>query len=795
MIKYTLRVLWKNKFFSLLNIIGLTFGLSASIWLVMFLQNELTFDQHHPNHERVYRVSHIFSAPGVEFNTAYSASELSPMMQEEFPEIEAFARFQPLQVSEIMYNNQLLQQPGMFYTEPAVFDIFNVNLLIGNSESALSNSRNAIISKTVSEKLFGQENALDKTVKIDGVDMIVTGVFEDLPKNTHFTFEVLISGASGREWATQDGVFDSEVLWNADCASYLLFNEGTDIENFKAKFAPFNEKYFMPFGNKIEGSHTLRLQQLQSIHYDKEAINDDFAKGNPTNLVIFSIVGFAILLLACINYINLSTARAGSRAKEIAIRKVLGTNVNKLKLTILSESIVQVFLAYMLSVVVVWGMIAQTPLQSWLGVSFDFTLFENPQLLITSLVIVTLTGFISGLYPAFYLSKINAVGALKGSWTANKSSNFFRQGLVLFQFVISIGVLLSTMLMKDQIDFLQTKDMGFSKDQILLINTSDSIAQSKYQVLKDALESNTAIEKVTSSNFVAGTDIGQIVFTVERDGQQVQQEFKFIHGDEDYLSTFEIPLAAGRSYNGQEARGNQYFVINEKAAEQLGWDDPIGKKLGFFHQEVPGQVIGVMKDFNHFSLHNPIEPLVFVFNPQPGRHLIVRFNQNRVDEALAAVTENWDQVLPNYPLEYSFLNDRMNILYEADRTQSKLIGSMTILCIAISLIGLTGLTSFNISQRKKEIGIRKVLGAMSFKIVTLIFSSTLKLIVIASIIATPLSYYIISQWLQNFEYQTALDAGLMVFGIFSAVLLTFLLVGGLVMKTARKNPIDSLRYE
>ncbi|OEK07017.1 ABC transporter permease [Roseivirga misakiensis] len=795
MIKYAFRVLWKNRFFSLLNIVGLTFGLSASIWLVLFLQNELTFDLHHPNHERVYRVSHVFSAPGVEFNTAYSASELSPMLKEEFPEIEAFARFLPLQVSEIFYNNQLLQQPEMFYTDPAVFDIFNVNLLSGNQETALSNTRSAIISKTVSEKLFGQESALDKTVKIDGNDMIVTGVFEDLPKNTHFTFEVLISGASGREWATRDGVFDSEVLWNANCANYVLFTPGTDVENFKAKFGPFNDKYFMPFGNKIEGSHTLRLQQLPSIHYDKEAINDDFAKGNPTNLIIFSIVGFAILLLACINYINLSTARAGSRAKEIAIRKVLGTNVSRLKATILAESLVQVFIAYILSIFVVWGMIAQTPLQSWIGVSFDFTLFENPVLLLTSLVIVTITGLISGLYPAFYLSKINTIGALKGSWTANKSSNFFRQGLVLFQFVISISVLLSTMLMKDQIDFLQTKDMGFSKDQILLINTSDSIAQSKYQVLKDALESNTAIEKVTSSNFVAGTDIGQIVFNVERDGQQVQQEFKFIHGDEDYLETFEIPLVTGRSYSGKETRGNQYFVINEKAAELLGWDDPVGKNLGFFHQEVPGQVIGVMRDFNHFSLHNPIEPLVYVFNPQPGRHLIVRFNQNRVDEALAAVRENWDQALPNYPLEYSFLNDRMNTLYEADKTQSKLIGAMTVLCIAISLIGLTGLTSFNISQRKKEIGIRKVLGAMTVKIVTLIFSSTLKLIIIATLIAAPLSYYIISQWLQNFEYQTALDVGIMALGCVGALLLTFVLVSSLVIKTARKNPVDSLRYE
>lgn len=795
MIKFAFRVLWKNRFFSFLNIIGLTFGLSASIWLVLFLKNELTFDQHHVNHERVYRISHVFTAPGVEFNSAFSASELSPLLKEEFPELEAFARFQSLEISEIQYNNQLLQQTGMFYTDPEVFQIFSINMISGNESTALANPRSAIISKTVSEKLFGKNSALDKTVKIDGNDMIIRGVFEDLPKNTHFKFDVLISGASGRDWAMQDGVFNSEVLWNADCANYLLFAEGTSIENFKTKFAPFNEKYFMPFGNQIGGAHRLRLQQLQDIHYDKELIEDDFAKGNPTNLIIFSSVGLAILLLACINYINLSTARAGSRAKEIAIRKVLGTNVGKLKASIIIESLVQVFIAYLFSLLSVWAVISKTPLQSWLGVSFDFTLFQEPSLLLVSIGIVALTGLISGLYPSLYLSKIKTTKALKGSWTADTKSNLFRQALVLFQFVISIGVLLSTMLMKDQIDFLQTRDMGFSKDQILLINTSDSIAQSKYQVLKDALEATSSIEQVTSSNFIPGTDIGRIVFNVDKEGEMVQQEFKFIHGDEDYLETFQIPLKDGRTYDGTESRGNQYFVINEKAAEQLGWEDPIGKKLGFFHQEVPGQVIGVMKDFNHFSLHNPIEPLVFVYNPQPGRNLIVRFNQNNVKEAIEAIKTNWETALPNYPLEYSFLNDRMNNLYEADRTQSKLISTMTILCVVISLIGLTGLTSFNISQRRKEIGIRKVLGAMTGRIIGLMFSGTLRLIVLAALIATPLSFLIVSKWMQNFEYQTAINIGLIVLGILAAIILTFLLVGSLVVNTARKNPVDSLRYE
>lgn len=795
MLKFALRVLWKNRLFSFLNIFGLTLGLSAVIWLVLFLQNELTYDQHHPNHERVYRVSHLFQAPGVEFNTAYTASELNPMLKEEFPEVESYARFRSLEVPEIEFNQQVFRQDQIYMSEQGAFDIFGINLLAGNSTNALSEPNSVIISKSVKDKIFGDDPGIDQTLQVRGRDFKVTGVFNDIPKNSHFKFEVLLSGIDGREWASEDGVFNSEVLWNSDCAGYVLFNKGVSKEDFMSKFDSFNEKYFMPFGNQIEGSHRLRLQKLSDVHYDAENIDDDFAKGNPTNLIIFSSVGLAILLLACINYINLSTAGAGARSKEIAIRKVLGTDINKLKVSLLIESMIQVYLAYGLSLVTVWLMIEQTPLQTWLGVSFDFTLLENTPLLLASFGVATATGLISGLYPALYLSKIHAVTALKGNWVANKNGKMIRQGLVLFQFVISIGVLLSTLLMRDQIDFLNNKDMGFAQEQILLINTSDSISQARSQVLKDALEASPSIEKVTSSNFIAGTEIGQIVFTVDKDGEMIQQEFKFIQGDEDYLATFEIPLAEGRTYSGEETRGNQYFVINEKAAEMLGWDDPIGKKLGFFHQENPGQVIGVMRDFNFFSLHNPIEPLVFVYNPQPGRNLIVKFKQDQVSQALDVIKSNWDEVLPNYPLEYNFLNDQLQAQYEADRTQNKLISSMTFLCIVISLIGLTGLTSFNIGQRRKEIGIRKVLGAMSVQIVVFMYSGTLRLIALAALIATPLAYLIISSWMENFEYQTAINLSLIIVGLIAALLLTFLLVGSLVIRTARKNPVDSLRYE
>ena len=792
---HAFRHLFKHRFFSLLNIFGLALGLSATLWLGMVLKNELTFDQHHPNHERTYRISHLMRAPGVEFNTAYSASELPPMLKEEFPEVEAFARFVNVGETEITRGNERFTQNQVFYTDPGAFDIFNIELLAGNSADALANPNSVIIAKSVNDRIFGESLGINETLKIDGQDVQVTGVFEDIPENSHFQFKVLLAGVRDRGFAMVDGVFNSEALWNADCLNYVLFTEGFSKESFLQKFEGFNEKYYMPFGKQINGEHQLRLQALADIHYDQTPIDDDFAKGNPTNLIVFSVIGLSILLLACINYINLATSQAGLRAKEIGIRKVLGSNVNALRLSLIIESLIQVVLAYLIALAAVWALIEHSPFQNWLGVNFSFTLFQNTELLSLSLLVVLATGIVSGLYPAVYIAKIRPVKALKGTWVAGKGGNNLRKGLVLMQFVISIGVLTATLLMKDQISFMQQKNMGFDQDQVLLVNLRDSVAQANFRVLKNKLEQTPAVEGVTSSNFVPVEGIGQMVFRVDKDGQMEQQEFKYINGGADYLTTLGIELAEGRFYDKDLNSGNQQFVINQTAAKLLGWKDPIGKKMGFFHQEEPGKVIGVLKDFNFFSLHNPIEPLVIVFNPNPGRNLIVRFNQGNETETIAALQNAWNETIPNYPLDYRFLNESLKAQYEADLTQNKLIGFMTALCIVISLIGLTGLTAFNVNQKRKEIGIRKVLGAISSQIVSLIYSSTLKLILLAGLIALPLTYLVMQNWYANFEYRTSLNIGLMILGVVMAVALTFVLVGSLVLNTARKNPTESLRNE
>ena len=793
-IKFSLRVLWKNKLFSGLNIFGLTFGLTAALWLLLFLQNELSYDKHVEGHENIYRVSHILTAPGVEFNTAYSPTELSPLLKDRFPEIVDYARFSFIQNPEISYKQEVFLEEEKYFSDESAVEIFDLELLSGSNPAPLATPGNTIISASLSKKLFGENNGIGEVLTIAGSEYLIAGVFQDLPKNTHFSFNILISGIGDREFGFIDGVLNSEALWNSNCLNYIKFQPNTGIENFQQKFESFNEEFYMPFGNQINGNHVLRLQPLADIHYDTAVIEDDMAKGNPNNLIVFSLVGLAILFLACINYINLSTARAGLRAKEIGIRKVLGSNVERLRLSLLAESLLQVVISFLLSLLLTWLIINRTPLHDWLGTNFDFALFSEPKLLLISIGVVFATGLLAGLYPAAYLSRIKAVSALKGTWSV-KSGHMIRQGLVLFQFVISLGVLIITLLMKNQLEFITQKDIGIAKDEVLLINTSDSVAQSKIQIIKDALKQNSNIVAATSSNFVAGRDMGQIVFKVDRDGQMKQQEFKFLSGDESYLETFGVPLAEGKTFTGTETSGNQYFLINETAAKNIGWEDPIGKKLGFFHQEEPGQVIGVIRDFNMVSLHNPIEPMIFVYNPSPGRYLMVRFQQGNLPETLESIKGTWEEILPNYPLEYSFLNDQLSDQYAADATQNKLISGMTILCIIISLIGLTGLTSFNIDQRKKEIGIRKVLGAYSLQIVGIVFKNTLKLILIAGIIAAPLAYLAISNWSNNFQYQASLNVVLIVFSIVGCLAITFGLVSGLVFKTAAKNPVDTLRYE
>lgn len=794
-LKFTLRFLWRNKLFTLLNIFGLTLGLTASIWLMLYLKNELTYDQYHTNANRVYRFSHIFKAPGVEFNTAFSASELTPMLAEEFPEVEAYARFAGAQTREIVYQNQSFRERDMFYTDPAALKIFTVELLAGSVKTALSEPLSAIISEEVSNRVFGGNTALNEVIKVDGRNIKVMGVFKNLPENTHFKFNVLISGVQSREFAMQNGVFNSEALWNSDCANYILMKPGFDKTRFLEKFKPFNEKYYMPFGKVVNGEHQLRLQKLADIHYDKAKIDDDFPKGSQANLVAFTIIGLSILFLACINYINLSTARAGLRAKEIGIRKVLGSASVKLRLSLLFESIVQVFFALFISVCLVWLIIEYSSFQSLLGVSFSFNLFQQPDLMLLILLLVFATGVISGLYPALYLSKIKPVKALKGTWVASKSGNWIRKGLVLFQFIISIGVFTATLLIKDQLNFMQNKSLGYDKDQILVINSQDSVARARFKVLKDALEQNPQIQSVTSTNFLPGMNVGQTVFMVEKDGEMQQQEFKRLQGDSDYLETFGITLKQGSFFRADETRANAYFVVNETAAKLLGWQEAIDKKMGFFHQEEPGRVIGVVNDFNFFSLHNPIEPLVFVFDNRPGQRIALRFRPGNEEKLIADIKNTWEEVVPNAALDYSFLNQSLRAQYDADRNQGKLIGAMSVLCIVISLIGLTGLSAFNVSQRRKEIGIRKVLGAMTSQIVGIVFSDTLKIVVLAGIIATPITYWVIDKWVENFAYRVPFNFLLVVLSVVVAVVLTFMIVGGNVLQTAKRNPSETLRHE
>jgi len=794
---FTLRVLWKNRLFTLLNVFGLTFGLAASIWLAMYLKNELTYDQHHVNHERVYRLSHLFKSTAVEFNTASSASELPGLMKEEFPEIVETVRFMRAGLREMEYNNQVFTEEKMFFADPGVFDLFTHEFLAGDPATALKGPGFAVITRSINNKLFGDRLGINEIVKFNDQDFKITGIVEDLPTNSHFTFEVLLSEVPERNWGgPEQGEFNSELLWNTNCFIYVLVNEGFNQEQFMEKFGSFDERYFVPFSKIAQATHTFRMQQLADIHYATEMLDDDLPKGNAANLMAFTAIGLAILLLACINYINLSTASAGLRAKEIGIRKALGSNVASLRVSILSESLVQVVIALLLAVLSVWAVVTYTPFQSWLGTTFEFDLFQQLDLMAVILLLVLLTGFVSGLYPAFYLSSIQTVKALKGNWRAAHNGGWVRQGLVLFQFVISIGVLSATLLMKDQISFLQTKDLGFAKDQILVLNTNDSIKQARTKALKDLILQSPSIEGASSSWNVPGVDIGTMVFRVKTaDGEMMPQEFKYIQCGPDYLETMQIPLKEGEFFREGETRGNAYFVVNETAAKAIGWDEPVGQKMGFFHQDDPGQVIGVVQDFNFFSLHNPIEPMVFVYNPNPGGRLIVRYKSGNEREALDHIKSSWASVLPDQQPDITFLNQTLHEQYDADQDQNQLISAMTILCVIISLIGLSGLSAFTVNQRSKEIGVRKVLGAMSIQIIKMVFSGTMKLVLLATLIAIPLTYLIISRWSTNFAYQAGFNVVLVGLAVVLSLVLTFIIVGGHTWRTARKNPSDTLRYE
>ncbi len=801
-LKFATRVFLKDKFFSVLNILGLALGISVSIVLLLILQHDLTFDQHHANHTRIYRLGGHLQATGIDVRVARSARELGNILKEEFPEVQVVVRANNWDHTLVKYqgrngDEKAFYEEDVIRTDSTFFRMFTHSFIQGDPETSLNDLNSLVLTESTAKRYFGDEDPLDKSLLIENEQWKVTGVIKDPPENTHLKFDIVLSQLIGREWVMDKGQVKSEAFWNPDVYTYLMMPEHYDTKDFYAKFPAIFDKYYKSFGDQVGGKYTPILEPLADIHFHSD-LNADEPHGNIAYLYAFTGIGIFIIILACINYMNLSTAKSVNRAAEIAMKKTLGSGKPALVFTFLLESVFLAFVSLAVAVGIVYVVLEATPFNQLVGKNLVPDFQGNSLLLFGALGITIGIGIISGLYPAFYLPSIPTIKALKGAFKNRKSSHVLRKVLITTQFAISIFVVVCTIFMQDQIDYVRNKELGFDQENILLLPIQDTLVQNQLNGIKAGLLQNPNITAATTSYNVPGMNVGgNSVMLAEGAEGMKQQAFTLMFVGEDYLKTMGINLLDGRDFNpGPKTDIENVFIANEAAVKLMGWEkEPVGKKVKFFHAEQDGQVIGVVKDFNFSSLHNPVEPLLIIKANQEGGYLHLKVKGENLPETMSFIREKWSKYDPNHPYEYFFMDQRFNEQYKEDEVQHKLLSGLSYICIFISLLGLLGLSAFTATQRTKEIGVRKVHGASIPHIIFLLYKDIMYLILVAALLIIPVAYYIITEWMGNFAYKKNLDYSTFAVVALVALVFGFITVAFHSLKTARTNPVDSLKYE
>lgn len=802
-IKFAIRVFLKDKFFSTLNVLGLALGIAVSIILLLILQNDLSYDKYHVKHNQIYRLGGHLWATGIDQHQSRSARELGTILKEEFPEVLDFVRANNWDRTLIRYKGD--GDEKSWYEEHVVradsnyFQMFTHKFLAGDPKTCLAGPYKVVITERTSKKYFGNESPLDKQLVIGDELHTITGVIENVPENTHLKFDILMSGLIKRDGLVKDGQVISEAFWNPDVFLYLQFPENYDIQEFYKKFpTAIFDKYYKSFGDEVGGHYDPILEKLSDIHFHSDLVFD-MPHGNLAYLYAFTGIGVFIILLACINYMNLSTAKSVNRAGEIAMKKTLGSSKQRLVLSFLSESILLSLIAMVLAIGIVFFVINATSFNSLISKNLAVDFFGNTTLLLGTLGLTLCIGVLSGLYPSLYLPSIPTIKALKGAFKNQKSSLYLRKSLTTAQFVISIFVVVCTLLMKDQINYVRSHDLGFDQDNMVVLEVRDTAVQNHINAIRAEFETNPKILGSTLSYNVIGESVnGGPVMMAESDQGMVQQRFIMMHVGDDYLKTMGLELIDGRDFVPGDADHHSNFIVNEAAARMMGWNDKaVGKKLRWFHDtDDKKKVIGVVKDFNFSSLHNKIEPLIINrVEGAGGGFLHLKIAGGDLPKTLDFIKETWTKYATMYPYEYFFLDDRFNQQYKEDEIQYKLLSNLSYVCIFISLLGLLGLSAFTATQRTKEIGIRKVHGASIPGIIYLLYRDVMYLVLIASVLVVPLGIYVMNEWLGNFAYQKPLNFLLFALVALLALLFAFATVAFHSLKTARTNPVESLKYE
>ena len=786
-----LRNFKKDKWFSLLNVLGLTIGITFSLFLIFYITDELSYDRHHKNASNIYRINSYIQEKDKNTDWVFTQLPLGPQLKKDYPEVEEAVRFVSRERTLFKNGENNFYETKIYYADSTIFKVFTHRFVEGNAGAALNAPFDIVITKSLAEKYFGKNTtAVGKTLKTVYDTYKVSGVIEDLPHNSHLRFDMLISMSTFLK--NLNGPANWGSFFNF---TYVLLKPEANVSAFNKKLGEVYKKFVDPIFKQFNVTMRYEAQNISAIHLHSKLEGEPEELGSMSYIWIFSSVAFFMLLIACINYMNLTTARSARRAKEIGIRKVTGSTRRQLVSQFLSESLLTSMVAVLLSVLLMFILL---PLfNSLSGKAFTWNTLLAPFNIILLVAVTLFTGLVGGSYPALYLSGFKPVSILKGSLSKASGNVNLRRTLVVLQFSISMIMLICTWVVYSQLAYLRKKDLGFNKAQVMtvIINTGED-ERSKIFAMNNEFRTLAGIKEVGAANsYPGGPNLNLNLFTIQTNSGYVDKGVECYSVDEHYFQTLGIKMVKGRNFSGLVDTLHS-IVVNEAMAKHFGWDDPIGKRVKF-----PGdtsgnylEVVGVFKDFNQKSLYNPVAPLLLFYGPN-GNMIQIKMDGANIQSSISKVETVWKKYFPQLPFEYKFLDDDFNSQYTADQKRGKIFAAFSILTIIITCLGLLGLTAFTTQQKQKEISIRRVMGASILQVVTMITKNYLWLALISALIAFPTAWYFMNKWLNIFPYNKGLS---LVPFIVSAFLIVATAVATAMFhsaKAALANPAKSLRTE
>lgn len=801
-LKTAIRNLGRHKGYSFINIVGLASGMACCILILLWVQDELSYDRYHKNADRLYRVVVKGRMSNREINFSTSPAPLAKALMDEFPEVLQATRFLRSRNVLVGHREKQFNEGFMIYTDPNFFDMFSIPLIKGDPQKVLSAPNSLVITQEAALKYFGNQDPVGKTLTFNGqTDFRVTGLAANMPSNTHFHSDFFASLASIPDSRSQN-------WFSNPYHTYIVLKEESSPEEFQAKLPGIITKYMGPIAKKVMGitmqefrssgnAFGYFLQPVTGIHLHSDLEYELEPNGSFVYVCIFSLIALFILVIACINFMNLATARSASRAKEVGVRKVLGSDRWMLIQQFQTESVLLSLLSLALAVGIV--VLLQPVFNSLSGKHLDIAAYGGRVLLPGLLAVILLAGILAGSYPAFFLSSFKPISVLRGIIKTGRKSSGLRNGLVVFQFSISIVMLVGTFVVYHQLDYMRNKRLGFEKEQLLVIQRAGSLEQDKEAFRNEMLQSD-GVENLSYSNGIPGRHLGDFTHVAEGASAEDMVRMFLLFADFDYLDTLRMEMIEGRYFLKDRPADRNSVILNETAAVALGMENPVGKRIIRGSLSSGGSefftIIGIVRDFHFESLHRKIRPLaVYLLPAEDARYASVRIRAENIPRTLAFIANKWNKFVPGKPFEYFFLDDDFDLLYKAEKKVGQLFSAFAVLAVLVACLGLFGLASFTAEQRTKEIGIRKILGAGVPDIVTLLTKEFSRLVLLSNMIAWPIAYFAMNRWLQNFAYRTSIGPWVFLLAASAALFIAMITVSFQALKAATANPAIVLKYE